>query len=111
MTTQGDPSKNWPVVDENGDFIWRFHLDSNRAPALIPDHAFAELFRSQLDEVLKLIILTWKGQRVRVDGFRFIDDPDHTYPIWSSSENVSPDRNHASTSSKDTCAGGPAETM
>ena len=75
--------RNWPAVDDRGDFIFRFRLEPDRTTPLIVDNAFAELFRSQLDEMLKLIVLTCQGQRVRVDGFRFINDPDRTHPIWS----------------------------
>ena len=86
MTRPSASGKNWPVVDENGDYIFRFRLDMDNATPSILDDAFPELFRSQLDEMLKLVVLTWRGQRVRVDGFRFINDQSCTYPIWSSPE-------------------------
>ncbi len=92
MTSKTGSSRNWPTVDENGDFIWRFQLKPNRHTPQISDDAFAELFRSQLDEMLKLIVLTWQEQRIRVDGFRFINHPDHTYPIWQKPEEISPDQ-------------------
>lgn len=91
MTTRTAHRTNWPVVDENSDYIFRFRLEPDRATPLIPNDAFAELFRSQLDEMLKLIFLTWQGQCVRVDGFYFIHDPDCTYPIWSTLKDTPPE--------------------
>jgi hypothetical protein len=71
----------WPVTDERGDYIFRFSLDPERHQPVL-DGALAELMRSQLDELLKLVVLTYQGQRVRVDGFRFLSDAETTYRIW-----------------------------
>lgn len=71
-----------PVVDENGDYIWRFRLDPGKDMSIIKDNAFADLFRSQLDEMLKVVVLTRGGEKVRVDGFYLINEPDRVYPIW-----------------------------
>jgi hypothetical protein len=92
MTSNNDSRRKWPIVDENGDFIWRFQLEPDRHTPLISDEAFAELFRSQLDEMLKLIVLTWRDKRVRIDGFRFINRPDHTYAIWAKPADRSSDQ-------------------
>jgi len=75
-----------PVVDENGDYIWRFKLNTAKNRAVIADNAFAELFRSQLDEMLKVVVLTQNGRKVRVDGFYLINEPDRVYPIWAVDE-------------------------
>lgn len=75
-----------PIVDENGDFIWRFRLEHGLTKPTITNDAFAELFRSQLDEMLKLSVFTYHGKRVRVDGFCFINDPDCQYPLWPTPE-------------------------
>jgi len=75
-----------PVVDENGDYIWRFKLDAAKDRSLIRDNAFAELFRSQLDEMLKVVVLTQGGKKVRVDGFYLVSEPDRVYPIWEAGE-------------------------
>jgi hypothetical protein len=77
-----------PVVDENGDYIWRFSLSMGKDRSLIKDNAFVELFRSQLDEMLKIVVLTQGGKKVRVDGFYLINEPDHHYPIQSSLEHT-----------------------
>ncbi|MBN1370142.1 MAG: hypothetical protein JW954_07910 [Dehalococcoidaceae bacterium] len=76
-----------PVVDENGDYIWRFKLDAGKNRRVIKDNTFAELFRSQLDEMLKVVVLTREGKKVRVDGFYLINEPDRVYPIWDGDEN------------------------
>jgi hypothetical protein len=75
-----------PVVDENGDYIWRFSLSTGNVRSLIKGNAFVELFRSQLDEMLKVVVLTQGGKKVRVDGFYLINEPDHQYLIQSSLE-------------------------
>jgi|GEM_PF-1191881 len=76
-----------PVVDANGDYIWRFKLETGKNRAVIGDNAFAELFRSQLDEILKVVVLTRAGKKVSVDGFYLINEPDRVYPIWDGDEN------------------------
>jgi hypothetical protein len=98
VDTQNSNGKE-PIVDENGDFIWRFRLEPERTKPVISEDAFAELFRSQLDEMLKLIVLTYRSQRVRVDGFYFINDSSRHYPIWSSHQSQETGKN---TSSKPT---------
>ncbi len=83
-------SGDWPLVDEKGDFIWRFPLEPGRTAPTIPDDAFAELVRSQLDEMLKLVCLTWKGERIRVDGFYFVHQPTRVHPIWTRAQEDHP---------------------
>jgi hypothetical protein len=78
--------KDWPTVDDKGDYIWRFSLDPGSAAPQIAGDGFAELFRSQLDEMLKLVVLTYHGQRVRVDGFHFVHEPEIIHPIWSAGD-------------------------
>ncbi len=74
-------NSSWPVTDENGDYIFRLSLTPEGTEP--PPNAFAELVRSQLDEMLKLIVLTYHGEAVRVDGFHFIHEPDSIRGIWS----------------------------
>jgi len=72
-----------PIVDENGDYIWRFPLNTRReSPSDKGNNAFIELFRSQLDEMLKLVVLTQGDKKVRVDGFYLINQPECKYKIW-----------------------------
>jgi len=75
--------ERFPVVDNNGDYIWRFPLKAKHGcPSNKSNDAFVELFRSQLDEMLKFVILTQAGKKVRIDGFYLINQPDCKYPIW-----------------------------
>ena len=46
------------------------------------DDAFVDLFRSQLQDLLKIVVLTKNGKRVRVDAFRFINDMEKEYKIF-----------------------------
>ena len=88
MAAETPNRHHWPVTDDNGDYIFRLPLQAGAGEP--PEDAFAELMRSQLDEILKLVILTYHGEKVRIDGFRFIHEPDVTRPIWRYAEPEKP---------------------
>jgi len=81
MTDQSKKEKE--VVDENGDYIWRFKLspEVDKAQAEEED-AFVDLFRRQLQDLLKIIVLTKDGKRVRIDGFRLINNVEKEFKIF-----------------------------
>lgn len=71
----------FPVVDENGDYIWRFKLELAKDNDS-SEKGLTEFFRSQLNELLKVIILTEDGNRIRPNGFKFINDLQKEHKIW-----------------------------
>lgn len=70
------------LVDEKGDYIFRFKIDSsqdgNKSEPLV------DFVRCQLADLLQIIVLTHNGKRVRVTGFRFVNDTETEHKIWMS---------------------------
>jgi hypothetical protein len=87
-TKKTDPKRTLSITDENGDFIFRFPLELDYSETSTPNvgGAVVELIRSQLDDLLKLATLTYKGKTVRVDGFQMINQRGRIIPIWSYSD-------------------------
>jgi len=81
MIGQRKKKETYPIVDESRDYIWRFKLDPEKVQ-ISRDDAFVDLFRSQLQDLLKIVVLTKNGKRVRVDAFRFINDMEKEYKIF-----------------------------
>lgn len=63
------------------DYVWRFAVPA-KAAATGHEDPLVEMIRVFLDDFLSLGFLTWKGQRVRVDGFAFTNHPKQTYGIF-----------------------------
>ena len=65
--------KNWnPNVDEKGDFILRWKLDVPKKKRRRKD-PFRDFTRDLLKELLDVVMLTYKGEDVKVDGFHFLN--------------------------------------
>jgi MoaA/NifB/PqqE/SkfB family radical SAM enzyme/RNase P/RNase MRP subunit p29 len=41
-----------------------------------------EMLAGHLQAILDLLTLTWKGKRVRIDGYRLLDEPDLDHPLY-----------------------------
>lgn len=69
------------LLDEKGDYIFRFGIDSlpeeNRS-----DEPLVDLVRCQLADLLKIIVLTHNGKRVKVNGFQFLNNTEREHEIW-----------------------------
>ena len=63
------------------DYVWRFKLDPEKEK-IEDDDAFVDLFRNQLQDILKIVVLTKNGARVRVDGFRFVNNMEKEHKIF-----------------------------
>ena len=67
--------------DRPAEYVFRFRLDpSGEAP--VYDDALVELIRGQLADLLDAVVLTDHGRRVRVDGFRLLQEPETQYEIF-----------------------------
>lgn len=64
-------SKN-PNVDEKGDFILRWKLDIPKKKRRSKD-PFKDFTKDLLKELLDIVMLTYKGEDVKVDGFHFLN--------------------------------------
>ena len=75
--------RNPPLTeqDESGDVIFRFRLTEPSIPSH-PEQALEFFFRGQIQDLLRVVGLTHKGQRLFVDGFHFLNDPETLFPLW-----------------------------
>lgn len=73
-------------VDEKGDYIFRFSIDvlhDEYSPEPLVDFV-----RRQLADLLKVVVLTHNGRKVRVNGFRLLNDLEREHKIWEPHERV-----------------------
>jgi len=73
---------NPELVDEKGDYIFRFGIDVPQDEDK-SDEPLVDFVRCQLADLLKIIVLTHNGKRVRVNGFRFLNDKEREHKIWT----------------------------
>ena len=64
------------------DYVFRFSLEPGEPDDNAYDDPLLELIRGQLADLLDAAVLTYHGKRVRVDGFRLLQDPDTQYEIF-----------------------------
>jgi len=67
--------------DECGDVVFRFSLRPCTIPQN-PEAALESFFRAQIGDLLRVVDLTFHGQSVLVDGFRFINDTGRHFELW-----------------------------
>ena len=73
--------QNETDVNINEDYIFRFPLEPEKIETVYDD-PLLEMVRGLLADLLDCVILTYKGKRVRVDGFRLLQDLDTQYEIF-----------------------------
>ncbi len=61
-----------PNVDKKGDFILRWKLDPPKKKHRSSD-PFKDFVKDLLKELLDIVMLTYKGDDVKVDGFHFLN--------------------------------------
>jgi len=61
-----------PNLDKNGDFILRWKLDTPKKRHRSKD-PFRDFVSDMLKELLDIAKLTYKGEDIKVDGFRFLN--------------------------------------
>ncbi len=82
MVNPSDKKKEANQLDEKGDYIFRFRIDSQREENE-SDEPLVGLVRCQLADLLKIIALTHNGKRVKVNGFQFLNDTEREHEIWA----------------------------
>jgi hypothetical protein len=74
------------IVDEhagNSDYEWHFKIRDDYAhDVTAADEILTAMMRSQLKALLRCVILTNKGENLRVTGFRLLDEPEEEHPIY-----------------------------
>ena len=58
-------------VEDKGDFLFRWRLAEVEQKK--SKNPLREMIRSLLRELLDVVVLTYRGKGVRVDGFRFLN--------------------------------------
>jgi len=72
------------------DYQFRYRLEPEKAEKeRVYSDPLIELIRSQLEQLLNLVILTYQGEDVRVDGFRPLNTPERIYEIFPHGEDDS----------------------
>jgi len=68
-------------MDEDYQFRYRLEPEKAKKEKVYSD-PLIELIRSQLEQFLNLVILTYQGEDIRVDGFRPLNTPEIIYEIF-----------------------------
>ena len=67
---------------EGEDYVFRFSLTAPAADEQCYSDPLLELIRGQLADLLDAVVLTCKGEEVKVNGFRLMQDPETCYEIF-----------------------------
>jgi hypothetical protein len=68
--------------DDGEEYVFRFALKPDSTDGSGYSDPLLELIRGQLADLLDAVVLTEGGRRVRVDGFRLLQDPDTQYAVF-----------------------------
>lgn len=71
------------------DYKFRYPLEPEKAgEQRVYSDPLLELIRSQLEQLLNLIVLTHQGEDVKVDGFKPLNNQEQTYDIFPGQRDV-----------------------
>ena len=76
------PNEPAEEASGTGEYVFRFPVQPAAGEEAAYDDPLVELVRGQLADLLDTAILTDHGHRVRVDGFRLLQDPDIQYEVF-----------------------------
>jgi hypothetical protein len=63
------------------EYVFRFRVETPTDEAAYDD-PLVELIRGQLADLLDAVVLTHRGRRVAIDGFRLLQEPEKEYRIF-----------------------------
>jgi uncharacterized protein (DUF2461 family) len=66
--------KDNPNINESGDLIFRWKLEETDSAQRKSQDTLKNFIQKTLAESLNIISLTYKGEDVKVDGFRFLNE-------------------------------------
>lgn len=65
------------------DYKFRYRLEPEKViRERVYSDPLVELIRSQLEQLLNLVVLTHEGEDMKVDGFKLLNNPEQTYRIF-----------------------------
>ncbi len=67
---------------ERDDYVFRFRLQEGETSREGYDDPLLEVVRGLLEDLSRTIVFTCQGRRVRVDGFRLLQEPEQQYEIF-----------------------------
>ena len=76
------PSASAEESGEENDYVFRFPLTALVADEQGYSDPLLELIRGQLADLLDAVVLTCKGEEVKVDGFRLMQDSESCYEVF-----------------------------
>lgn len=76
------PGEGGEEATEPGEYVFRFRVEPTAGEEGVYEDPLVELVRGQLADLLDAAILTDHGKRVRVDGFRLLQEPDVQYEVF-----------------------------
>ncbi len=80
---QGQTKNGVKPEPKNEDFVFRFSLlEESPENEIKYEDPLVEIVRGLIADLLDVAFLTYHGQRVRVDGFRLLQDPETQYEIF-----------------------------
>lgn len=68
------------VIDEKGDFIFRFQLNNQEVSKKDGDR-FTNIIQTNIHNLLDIIIFTKDGKEVSVDGFKLMNES-KVHKLW-----------------------------
>lgn len=80
------PPPDGGTEQPDGDFVFRFRLEPIAQDETGYDDPLLELVRGQLADLLDVVVFTYHGQPVLVDGFRLIAEPAEQYEVFPARE-------------------------
>ncbi len=69
-------------MDDKTNNNFRFEINPQDQNSLDDESLIIEVIRKNLVAMLEVVILTYKGKEVKVDGFALFDDEKRIYPLF-----------------------------
>ena len=73
------------LIDERGDYIFRFGISLPQS-GNESGEPLIDFVRCQLQDLLQIVVLTYDGKRVKVNGFQLLNDTEREHSIWVKNE-------------------------
>lgn len=80
-----EPPQQDGAGTDGEEFVFRFRLEQMAPEEIGYDDPLLELVRGQLADLMEVVVLTYHGEPVMVDGFRLLTLPDEQYQVFPDS--------------------------
>ncbi len=74
-------------MQNSDEFIWHYKIDYKPTEEALYDDPIVEMIRTEIQNLLQIVVLTKDGTRVQINGFKFhkalvTGKEDVEYKIW-----------------------------